>query len=95
MGGNTRRALQGRLLYKMVDECFKKTNLTVRPTIEIVQEQARPLMVYVKGFGNTYGLKFKFTESFIEDVLESPEPVKHVIAKEVQRVVSFGKKIQV
>jgi hypothetical protein len=87
---NNKRALQGRMLYKLVDDAFSKEKLTTRPTIEIVQSQPKNLMVYVSG-SNPVGTKFRFLETFIENVLEDSEEVKAEIGKSVGRLMKFSK----
>ena len=87
----TRRALQGRALYKILDEMFRiyLPKMTVRPIVDIRETQAHPLVVQVSIMNNQPSIKFKFTSALISGLPEVETEVREKIVPEMEKLAKI------
>jgi hypothetical protein len=87
----TRRALQGRSLYKILDEMFNKylPKLQVRPVVDIRESQPKPVLVQVSIMNNQPSIKFRFTSESISDLPEVESNVREKIKPEMEKLAKI------
>lgn len=92
MSGNTRRSLQGRILYKTIDALLSKfaPRVTQRPIVEVVIQQEEPIRVLAKRMGSgDYSVKMVFREQAIAGLPEKIEDFKPVLIPQVRKLAEF------
>lgn len=88
--GTTRRAHEGRIIYKMIEELFEKAPLiTVRPFIEVVYKKPYKVKTFAKPVGDSFSLKLRIRDDIAEKAITDPEAVMSLLNTEVNKMIDI------
>jgi hypothetical protein len=93
-GGNTHRALQLRKFYQGLEKAYQKfaPEITLRPVLEVVQEQDKQINILVLPMKSSYGLKFTIlADDIFYNIVykDGLEKYQHLIDEAVKKCVKF------